>query len=244
MDNPTLAGLIIKGKVQRAGFRSKIKDVAKAHKLVGFTKNLQNYDEDVLVVYEPSNGKTGGFLRDLRELKSEQDSFIKERNKLEAGLSRLNEELDSELTSRSEESPGKVLMLLDRKKSMLRKLKFYESRMPTHLITNIVPVKDINEYGEDIEEAEYGNNFLIVRNEDEASDRLDEGIEALVDLRHSTSNLNYDIIDTDFAMLNVKYGALTGAVNSGFKEFPKEFAKAFDVVLDKKYGIRPSQGKK
>jgi len=244
MDNHALAGLIIKGKVQRAGFRSKIKDIAKAHKLVGFTKNLQNYDEDVLVVYEQGNGKTDGFLRDLRELKSEQDRVIKERNKLEVGLSKLNEELDSELTSRSEESSGKVIMLLDRKKSMLRKLKFYESRMPTYPITDIAPVKDINEYREDIKEAEYGNNFLIVRDEDETSDRLDEGIEALIAVKSSTSNLNYDIIDTDFAMLNVKYGALTQAVNSGFKQFPEDFAMAFDTVLDRKYGIRPKSGKK
>jgi acylphosphatase len=190
-----MVGFLIKGKVQRAGFRSRIKDIAKAHGLIGFTKNLQNYDEDVLVVCESDKRKTEGFLSDMKRLQSKQAHVTSEKNKSEKRLS--------------------------------------------NFINDIVPVQNINEYEKEIREVKYDNNFLIVRDSGEQGDRLDEWIEALVDLRHTTSDINYDIIDTDFALLNVKYGALTGAISSGFEAFPKEFAKAFDTILDKKYGVRP-----
>ena len=232
-------GFLIKCKVQRAGFRSKIKDMAKAHKLTGFAKNLQNYDEDVLVVCEGDNEKINGFLSDVDKLKSMQVDVIRKKEELENKISTLNEELDKKLISDDNSDPDRILMLLERKKSRLRELKFYESGTSPYFIKDIAPVEDINKYKKEIREADYGNNFLIVRNIGEESDRLDEGIEALVDLRYSTSNLNYDIIDVDFAILNIKYGALTGAVKSGFEAFPREFAKAFDGILDKKYGIKP-----
>ncbi len=236
---------LIKGKVQRAGFRARIKDIAKAHGLIGFTENLQNYDEDVLVVCEGDERKIDGFLGDVERLKSDQAKVIREKNKLEKRLSELNEKLDDRLISKGyKDASREILMLLERKKSILRELKFYESKTTPYLVRNIVPVKNIDEYEEEIRKAEYGNNFLMIRAKGEESDRLDEGIEALVDLKYSTSNLSYDIIDTDFAMLNIKYGALTGAVSSGFKTFPKEFAKAFDTIIDKKYGIRPKPKKK
>jgi len=236
---------LIKGRVQRAGFRTRIKDIAKAHGLMGFTKNLQNYDEDVLVACEGDKRKIDGFLSDLERLKSEQAMVIREINKLEKRLSELNEKLDSRLISRDyKENTEKILMLLERKKSILRGLKFYESKITPYFIKDIVPVKNIDEYEKEIQEVKYSNNFLIVRVRGEESDRLDEGIEALVDLRYSTSNINYDVIDTDFAILNIKYGALTAAVSSGFETFPKEFAKAFDTILDKKYGVRPKTRKR
>lgn len=244
MANSARHVFLIKGKVQRAGFRAKIKDVAKAHGLIGFTKNLQNYDEDVLVVGEGDKRKIDGFLSGVEKLKIEQAKVIGERERLDERLSRLNEDLDSKLISkRYKEDSGKILMLLERKKSILRELKFYESKMSPYLIKEIVSVKGITEYENEIGEVDYGNDFKIIRVKGEESDRLDEGIEALIDLRYSTSNLNYDIIDTDFAMLNIKYGALTEAVTSGFRAFPENFANAFDTVLDRKYGIKPRSKK-
>ena len=128
---------------------------------------------------------------------------------MEKRLSELNDKLDSRLISKDhKDNSGKILMLLERKKSILRELKFYESKIPPYSIKGIVPVKNIDEYKKEIQEAKYGNNFLIVRVRGEEGDRLDEGIEALVDLRYSTSNINYDVIDTDFAVLNVKYGGI------------------------------------
>jgi len=177
-------------------------------------------------------------------IKIEQDKNIKERKGLEEGLSRLNEELDSKLISKKyKEDSGKILMLLERKKSILRELKFYESKMSPCLIKDITLVKDTAEYEKEIKEVDYDTDVKIIRVKGEESDRLDEGIGALIDLRYSTSNMNYDIIDTDFAILNIKYGALTEAVTSGFRAFPENFANTFDTVLDRKYGITPGPKK-
>ncbi len=238
---------LIKGKVQKAGFRARIKDIAKAQGLIGFVKNLQNFDEDVLVMCEGNENRISNFSEDIKKLKSEQEEIIRERKTLKDALSRLNEDLSREyekLLSKPEDHPENILMLLERKKSLLREIKFYESKATPHFIKEIRPEKDEGKYKEEITKARNNRNFLIIRDENELSDRLYEGIEALVDLRHNTSNLNHDIIDIDFSILNIKYGALTRSISSGFENFPKEFAKAFDTILDKKYGIKPKPKKR
>lgn len=248
MANSKFRGFLIKGRVQRAGFRAKVKEIAKKHGLIGFTKNLENFDEDVLVVCKNNGEGIEKFSDDIDELINEQKKTIKEMEELERTLSDITDRLDRKLTLKTydkEKEPEDILMLLERKKSILRKLKVCKSTMAPYSITRIVPVEDIKEYEKEIKEYEekIKNNFVLIRDADEASIRLDEGIEALIDLKHSTSSLNYDIIDTDFAILNTKYGALTKAISSGFKDFPTAFAKAFDVILAEKYDIRPKAKK-
>ncbi|MEA3254845.1 MAG: acylphosphatase [Candidatus Altiarchaeota archaeon] len=221
MTNPPRKGFLIKGTVQRAGFRDMIKKLAKSHNLFGFTENLKNYDEDVLVVCIGDENKISGFEKDTRALISDQTESINEKTQLK-------EKLDSLLTS--EDYRGNT------------SLKHNESKQSPYHIENMLTIPNLGKYKDSITEAERAKDFTIIRDiKKETGERLDEGISALVALKNHTSNLNYDIIDNDFAILNLKYGALTDAVSLGFKSFPTEFAKAFDKVMDEKYGLTPKQ---
>lgn len=243
MTNPPRKGFLIKGAVQRAGFRDMIKKLAKSHKLFGFTENLKNYDEDVLVVCIGDENKISWFEKDTRALISDQIKSINEKTQLKEKLDSIDEELDSLLTSEDYRgNTPKIIPLLEKKKIILRKLKHNESKQPPYHIENMLAIEDLEKYKDSITGAERDKDFTIIRDtKKETGERLDEGISALVALKNHTSNLNYDIIDNDFAILNLKYGALTDAVSLGFKSFPTEFAKAFDKVMDEKYGLTPKK---
>lgn len=245
MDEVILKGFLIDGKVQRAGFRSRVKDLAKAHRLRGFAQNLRNYDESVLVVCKGNIREVKAFEDDLKGLITDEGKILKDKLKLEEELSKITDSLDAVLTSKDfDGKKEKALPLLEKKKSILRKLKGYKIRQMPYIVEKITPLRDLGNYQANIDEADYGDDFKLIRDKEELEVRLDEGIKALTGLENASTDLNYEIIDTDFTILDIKYGSLNDSLQKGFESFPVAFAKALDVVLDKRYGIKPKKYKK
>jgi acylphosphatase len=246
--NKKMAELISKaflfeGIVQRAGFRSKIRSIAKSHKLRGYVINLQNYDESVLAVCKGKPGEIVGFQKDVNGLISREIEMENERQRLENHLSETIDVLDGILISGDlDEKKARAIPLLEKKKAILRRMKAIDSGKTSYVLKKITPV-DPSVYKKEIKEAivEERDDFVLARDTDELGARLDEGISALTDLKNTASNINYDIIDTDFSILEVKYGSLNSSIEKGFREFPKEFANAFGVVLKEVYGLEPKK---
>lgn len=235
---------LIDGKVQRAGFRSKIKTVAKSHRLRGFAENLDNYEESVLVYCEGRPQDIESFEKEITSLITNIKSFLKEKEKTEIELNKINDALDKTLTTgKPSERKEKALPLLERKKSILRKIKEHETRQTAYHVEKITITNKPEEYSENVGKPDYKDNFKLIRDPEETSARLDEGINALIDLKTATSTTNYELIDTDFAILDVKYGSLNESIKNGFQTFPTNFAKAFGIVLDQKYNLKPTKTK-
>lgn len=76
----THSEIIVKGKVQKAAFRSYTKDIAKKNHLFGFVQNLRNYDEDVLIVCEGNKKDIKSFIDELKELKKDNKAPKKEKD--------------------------------------------------------------------------------------------------------------------------------------------------------------------
>ncbi|MDO8627752.1 MAG: acylphosphatase [Candidatus Diapherotrites archaeon] len=68
--------IIVKGKVQKVNFRDVVKELAKNCRLFGFVKNLDNYDEDVMIVIEGENNPLAKFVVLLEELKNGAKQFV------------------------------------------------------------------------------------------------------------------------------------------------------------------------
>lgn len=239
-------GFLFDGMVQRAGFRSLIRSTAKSRKLRGFVLNLRNYDESVLALCRGKEDEIEAFIKDVSCLIAKETGAEDERKKLENQLSETIDRLDGVLTSCNlDEKKNNALPLLEKKKAILRRLKALDAARTSYVLKKITPV-DPAKYKKEIEDAkiEETDDFVLVRDQGEIGARLDEGISALMDLRNATSNINYDIIDTDFSILEVKYGSLNSSIEKGFREFPKEFAGAFGVVLKDVYGLEPKKKRK
>jgi acylphosphatase len=245
MDEVILKGFLIDGKVQKAGFRSKVKELAKAHKLRGFAQNLRNYDESVLVVCKGNLKNIRAFEEDLNGLITDEGKILRDKRRLEGELSKITDSLDAVLTSKGFDGKKEsAIPLLERRKSLLRRLKEYKIKQTPYMVEKITPLQDLGTYQANIDAARYGDNFKLVRDDEELGVRLDEGIKALTGLENASTDLNYEIIDTDFAIIDIKYGSLNDSLQKGFASFPVAFAKALDVVLDERYGIKPKKSKK
>ncbi len=236
-------GFLFDGMVQRAGFRSKVRSIAKSHKLRGFVLNLQNYEESVLAVCRGREDEIEAFRKEMNGLIAKEIGAEDERKKLENQLSETIDKLDGILTSGDlDEKKNKAIPILEKKKAILRRLKALDFARTSYVLKKITPV-DPAGHEKEIKAAkiEEKDDFFLARDEGEMGVRLDEGISALMDLRNTTSSINYDIIDTDFSILEVKYGSLNSSIEKGFREFPKEFANAFGVVLKEGYGLEPKK---
>ncbi len=234
---------LLDGAVQRAGFRSKIRSLAKSRKLRGFVLNLQNYDESVLAVCKGRPEEIEGFQKELNDLIANENGAEKERKRLESQLSDTIDVLDSILISGDlDEKKSKAIPLLEKKKAILRRMKAIDAGRTSYVLKKITAV-DPSDYKKEIKAADVleKDDFVLARDEGEMGARLDEGISALMDMRNTTSNVNYDIIDTDFSILEVKYGSLNSSIEKGFSEFPGKFAGAFGVVLKDVYGLEPKK---
>ncbi|MBN2251986.1 MAG: acylphosphatase [Candidatus Altiarchaeota archaeon] len=245
MENSISQGFLIDGKVQRAGFRSKVRSIAKSYKLRGFAINLENYDESVLAVCRGQPKEIKGFKKELCELIAEKDKQKKEREELGKKLSGIVDKLDDILVSIDSEDRKKAIPLLENKKKCLRDLKRLDAEKTPYIVEKITLVGP--PYYSDMikkHKIEEKDDFVLVKDEKEIGARLDEGINALTNLSNTASNINYDIIDTDFNILEVKYGSLNSSIEKGFKEFPEKFASAFGVVLKEVYGLETKKKRK
>jgi len=65
------ARILVKGKVQRTGFRDHVKYLAKKHRLYGTVENINNYDEDVLIICEGGEKNIHAFLDELETLRKD-----------------------------------------------------------------------------------------------------------------------------------------------------------------------------
>jgi acylphosphatase len=239
-------GFLFDGLVQRAGFRSMVRSIAKTHKLRGYVLNLRNYDESVLAVCRGKEDEIEAFRKDLSGLIAKEIGAENERKKLENQLSETIDQLDSILISGDlEEKKSKAIPLLEKKKAILRRLKAIDAQKTSYTLKKITSVDPLDyEKERKAAKIEEKDDFVLARDDGEMGARLDEGISALTDLRNTSSNINYDIIDTDFSILEVKYGSLNSSIENGFHEFPKEFANAFGVVLKDVYGLEPKKKRK
>jgi len=234
---------ILKGRVQRAGLRARIKDLAKENKLTGFAENLRNYDEDVLVHCVGLEKNTQRFIRSLKKLQEETEERTGEEGGIKRMLSQVNKRIDEKILSEKEKEDSRgIVLLLKRKKALLRDLKNAQKTQQAYTI-NKIEEKSPEDYRDNIERSGHKEDFVIVRNPGEEQERLDEGIDALTKIKNQATDLHYEIIDTDFSILDIKYGALTQGIEKGFQEFPKAFAVSLEEALDKRYGLRPIQKK-
>ena len=224
MDEVFLKGFLIDGMVQRAGFRSKVKELAKAHRLRGFAQNLKNYDESVLVVCKGTAKEIKAFEEDLNGLLTDVDKTLKDRLKLERELSRTTDSLDAVQTSKGFDC-RKALTLLERKKSILRKLGGYSVGQATYAVEKITPVQDLGTFQANIYAAGFGDGFKLIRDDEELAARLEEGIKALTRLESASADLKYAIIETDYAILAIKYGSLNDSFRKGFAKTGKSKKK-------------------
>jgi acylphosphatase len=76
--------IIVKGRVQKASFRSYVREIATENNLFGFVQNLRNYDRDVLIVCEGERKNIDSFMEKLRALKNDTPLKKGEDNKVRA----------------------------------------------------------------------------------------------------------------------------------------------------------------
>jgi len=241
-------GFLITGRVQRSGFRPFLKDLAHKHDLSGFAENLSNRTEDVLIVCEGSEEKIKCFQEDLENEVTKQKDALKKIIETKEELAKATKDLDNQITAKpqgemTQKEKDDVIFTLTKRKTLLRRHVLLERMVKPYEINLIKPLtqKEILAYKKNISKASFGDFFKIVRNPGESDDRLDEGISFLAEMRAGVSPYQYEVIDTDFAILDMKYGKLTDTIAD---EFPRKFAQAFEEILSTKYGMKPERSSK
>ena len=249
-------GFLISGKVQKAGFRPFLKELAYEHGLSGFAENLNNrMGEEVLIVCKGSDERIRGFQKDLEAEEGKQKESRQKTRVTEAELTQTTEELDEKITAKTQgnmtqQEKDEVIRLLTKRKTLLRQHALLERTSKPYLIEFIKPLtpKGLLDYKANIKKAAYKNSFKIVRKKGESDDRLDEGLGFLAGIRSVVSPYQYEAIDTDFAIMDMKYNKLTDTIANDFpknfarafaKDFSKNFAQVFEEILSSKYGMKP-----
>lgn len=222
---------IITGKVQRIGFRGLVRDLGEECNLFGQVENIKKTNK-VKVVCEGKKEDIEKFYQHLLDLKKRSEARQKRKELLEEEVKELRDKLeDVEIDSQkinevSADEVDNLLIILDKQKECIRKKKELKA-----LSVPSFRIDDVNK-----KELLFKGRFtsFLVKGMTEEAERLDFGMNELVELRRDTlDNLNFDEMNVNFDILNVKYGKVSRSLSNGVSiKLTKGVIETFSRVLE------------